>query len=59
MLPMPSPHAVNRLALVSPSRQASGRDSASVRRYRIARLRVEGDRRPGAARHAHLKRIYD
>jgi hypothetical protein len=60
MLPMPSPSAVNRLVLVSsPARGSLGRDSASIRRYRIARLRVEGERRAGAPRHAHLKRTYD
>jgi hypothetical protein len=31
-----------------------------VRRYRLARLRLEGDRiRPGRPRHAHLKRVHD
>ncbi len=51
--------AANRLVLVSPARAARGRDSASIRRYRIARLRVEGTRKVGEARHAHLKRVYD
>jgi hypothetical protein len=69
MLSMPTPSAVRRLVLVSsPAHATDGRDSASVRRYRIARLRVEGRAhaddvrgpgRPGAARHAHLKRSYD
>jgi hypothetical protein len=53
--------ANNRLVLVGPARGARGargRDSAAVRRYRLARLRVEG-REAGEARHAHLKRTYD
>jgi hypothetical protein len=60
MLAMTPSAAVNRLVLIGPTRAASGRDGAAVRRYRLARLRVEGDRvRPGQPRHAHLKRVYD
>ncbi|MBX5440391.1 MAG: hypothetical protein IRZ32_02565 [Solirubrobacteraceae bacterium] len=52
--------AVNRLVLIGPTRTSSGRDGATVRRYRLARLRLEGDRiRPGRPRHAHLKRVHD
>lgn len=60
--------SANRLVLVGPARAALGRDSASVRRYRLARLRVEGRAhadaihasvKAGDARFAHLKRIYD
>jgi hypothetical protein len=51
--------AANRLVLVGPARGARGRDSAAVRRYRLARLRVEGERKVGEARYAHLKRTYD
>jgi hypothetical protein len=54
--------ANNRLVLVGPARGtrgARGRDSAAVRRYRLARLRVEGERQVGEARYAHLKRTYD
>lgn len=51
--------AANRLVLVGPARESRGRDRATVRRYRIARLRVEGERRVGAARYDHLKRVYD
>lgn len=51
--------SANRLVLVGPARAARGRDSESLRRYRLARLRVEGQRKVGDARYAHLKRIYD
>jgi hypothetical protein len=50
--------AANRVVLV-PTRASRGRDTAAVRRYRLARLRVEGERRVGQARHDHLKRVYD
>jgi hypothetical protein len=59
MLRMTSIAAANRLVLVGPARGARGRDGAAVRRYRLARLRVEGERKVGDARHAHLKRVYD
>lgn len=51
--------AANRLVLVGPDRASRGRDRAAVRRYRLARLRVEGERRVDAPRHDHLKRVYD
>jgi hypothetical protein len=51
--------AANRLVLGGPGRAARGRDAAAVRRYRLARLRVEGERNGGPVRHDHLKRIYD
>ena len=57
---MTPPAALTRLVLIGPAPAASGRDRAAVRRYRLARLRVEGDRmRPGRPRHAHLARVYD
>jgi hypothetical protein len=60
MLGMTTAIAASRLVLVGPTRASSrGRDGAAVRRYRLARLRVEGERRPGAPRHEHLKRLYD
>jgi hypothetical protein len=59
MLSMSSAIAASRLVLIGPTRASSGRDGAAVRRYRLARLRVEGQRRPGAPRHEHLKRLYD
>jgi len=50
--------AANRVVLV-PARASRGRDGAAVRRYRLARLRVEGQRRLDAPSHDHLKRMYD
>lgn len=58
-MPSMTTSAVNRLVLVGPARASRGRDGAAVRRYRIARLRVEGRAQPGEARFAHLKRSYD
>jgi hypothetical protein len=53
----------SRVVLV-PARASRGRDGAAVRRYRLARLRVEGRAQPdgaqaGASRHDHLTRSYD
>ncbi len=59
MLRMTTAIAANRLVLVGPARASRGRDGASIRRYRLARLKLEGERRPGDGRHDHLKRIYD
>ncbi|UGS36244.1 hypothetical protein DSM104329_02645 [Capillimicrobium parvum] len=61
MLRMTAAIAAKRLVLAPrPASAASrGRDSAAVRRYRLARLKVEGERRPGDPTHVHLKRIYD
>lgn len=51
--------ASSRLVLIGPSRGSRGRDAPAVRRYKLARLKVEGQRRPGEPRHAHLRRTYD
>jgi hypothetical protein len=68
MLRMTASIAAKRLVLVGPDRASRGRDRAAVRRYRLARLRVEGGApadavrgsvQAGAARHDHLKRVYD
>lgn len=59
MLSMNSALAAKRLVLVGPARGSHGRDSGTVRRYKLARLMVEGQRRPGDDRFAHLKRTYD
>jgi hypothetical protein len=48
----------SRVVLV-PTRTSRGRDSAAIRRYRLARLRVEGERAVREPRHDHLRRIYD
>jgi hypothetical protein len=59
MLTMNSAQAANRLLLVGPSRGSHGRDTTAVRRYKLARLKLEGQRRPGDERFTHLKRQYD
>ena len=56
MLTMTAP-ALNRLVLVGPTRDV--RD-AKVRRYRLARLKLDGDARMRSeSPYAHLKRLYD
>lgn len=59
MQSMESALAAKRLVLIGPARGSHGRDSGTVRRYKLARLKVEGQRRPGAERFDHLKRSYD
>ena len=49
------PPAARRLVLVP----ASGRGDELVRRYRLARLRLEPRETTGEQRFAHLKRTYD
>ena len=53
----PPPRA-RRLVLV-PASRASGRDDELVRRYRLARLRLEDRETRGDARFAHLKTFHD
>jgi hypothetical protein len=59
MLRMTASIANSSRVVLVPARASRGRDSAAIRRYRLARLRVEGERRVGEPRHDHLKRIYD
>jgi len=47
-----------RLVLV-PAEPRAGRSDVSVRRYRLARLRLEGRDVPPAERFAHCRRSYD
>jgi hypothetical protein len=42
-----------------PAEPRSGRSNATVRRYRLARLRLEGRDVPAAQRFEHCKRSYD
>jgi len=60
MLPMTSTATapVRRLVLV-PAEPRDGRGDATVRRYRLARLRLEGREVPAAQRFEHCKRSYD
>jgi hypothetical protein len=48
----------HRLVLV-PAPPRAGRGDAAVRRYRFARLRLEGREVPRAERFDHVKRSYD
>jgi hypothetical protein len=50
--------ATRRLVLV-PAAPRTDRGSATVRRYRFARLRLEGRDVPHAERFDHVKRSYD
>jgi hypothetical protein len=60
MLRMTSAIAAKRLVLAGRAAPASrGRDGEAVRRYRLARLKVDAERSAGVPRHLHLKRIYD
>lgn len=50
---------LSRILLIGePGRLGSGQDGPAIRRYRLARLRVNG-RPAGEGRHAHLRRSYD
>ncbi len=51
----PPPPVARRLVLVP----ASGRDDELVRRYRLARLRLEPRQTSGEDRFAHLKQRHD
>jgi hypothetical protein len=57
----PTSSAVSRVLLLADRRDTPavpGRHPAKVRRYRLARLRLN-DRPAPTAPHAHLKRVYD
>jgi hypothetical protein len=61
MVPMTTATAspLSRIILVGErSRLGSGQDAPAIRRYRLARLHING-RPSGAERFAHLRRSYD
>jgi hypothetical protein len=58
MTPSLASAPTRRLVLV-PADPRSGRNEAGVRRFRLARLRLEGREVPPAERFAHCKRSYD
>jgi hypothetical protein len=61
MVPMTSASApaLSRILLVGErSPLIAGKDAPAIRRYRLARLRIN-DRPSGADRFAHLRRTYD
>ena len=57
-IPPPRARAARRLVLV-PSEPRSGRGDEMVRRYRLARLRLEPRQARGEERFAHLKNFHD
>lgn len=62
MVLMSTPAAVTRLLLASEGRprpSAQDPSAARVRRYRLARLRLEATRQDAAPRYDYLKRSYD
>lgn len=57
---MAQPDRSSKVVLIADPREiADARGTGSVRRYRLARLRVEGRPTDPEARFEHLKRIYD
>jgi hypothetical protein len=60
ILPMTNPATSAKLLIVEDRRSATAAaDGMPVRRYRIARLRVDSRPRTDASRFEHLKRVYD
>lgn len=60
MLAMTRPTTPSKLLLVADPRPVSpDSDAAPVRRYRLARLRLEGREQEPARRYEHLKRVFD
>jgi hypothetical protein len=58
MTPSSAPAPSRRLVLV-PADPRAGRSENGVRRFRLARLRLEGREVPAAERFEHCKRSYD
>jgi hypothetical protein len=60
MVDMIRPPSSSKVLLVA-DRRAASTDSAAttVRRYRLARLRLEGRQTAAGSRFEHLKRVYD
>jgi hypothetical protein len=56
--PSTGPPPARRLVLV-PAAESSGRGDELVRRYRLARLRLEPRETRGDERFAHLKHVHD
>jgi hypothetical protein len=52
------PAASRLLLMTDPAREGGDRTAAKVRRYRLARVRLEGPGQ-GAQRHAHPRRAHD
>jgi hypothetical protein len=57
---MPTSHSVSKVLLIADHRSPATRVTpAPVRRFRIARLRLDGRSTLPAARYDHLKRVFD
>ena len=54
-----APAAATRRLVLVPAAPRAGRDDAVLRRYRVARLRLEGREVGRAERFDHMKRAYD
>lgn len=60
MLPMTRPVRSTKVLLIADRRSESSESaSVPVRRYRLARLRVDSRPAEPASRFEHLKRVYD
>jgi hypothetical protein len=55
----PAPAATTRRLVLVPAPPRAGRGAVAIRRYRFARLRLEGREVPAAERFDHVKRSYD
>jgi hypothetical protein len=57
---MNSPHTVSKVLLVEDARTPSNRAAVvPVRRYRLARLRLDSRSAEPGARFDHIKRVFD
>jgi len=60
MLPMTTPATSARVLLVADNRRPSSvQGSTAVRRYRLARLRLDGRSADPVSRFEHIKRAFD
>jgi hypothetical protein len=55
----PASDSLARRIVLVPADNRDDRSNAAVRRYRLARLRLEGRDVPVSERFSHLKRLYD
>ena len=59
LMTSPAATATTRRLVLVPAEPRTARDDAGVRRYRLARLRLEGRDVPVAERFVHCRRSYD
>ncbi len=54
------PHPVSKVLLITDSRESTpGSAGKPIRRFRLARLRLDGRQTQADARYEHLKRTFD